>query len=279
MPRLFPSPHHNNIVISATGIGASKEFSVLVMNSVPNYHTLDTAQCFPLYWYEKAEEEKGKTGEMFESTGGQADADGYIRHDAVTDWSLGEFRKKYNDEKISKEDIFYYVYGLLHSEEYRDKYESSLKRSLPRMPYVKEFWKFSKAGRELAEWHLNYETVEPYPLQEQAKELGLDPKSLYRVEKMVFAKNNKEVDKTIIIINSKLRLAGIPLEAYEYVVNGKPALEWIMERYAVSVEKDSGIRNDPNNWSDNPRYIVDLVKRVTRVSIETMRIVKSLPPL
>jgi predicted helicase len=186
---------------------------------------------------------------------------------------------------ITKEDIFYYVYGILHSQEYRRRFASDLKKMLPRIPFTQQtadFWKFSQAGRDLAHWHLNYETSEPYPLGEATSEFTLDPATAYKVQKMTFARRDKQIDKTAIIYNSHLTLTGIPLEAYDYIVNGKPALEWIMERYQVTRDKDSGITNDPNDWCAEhncPRYIVDLLKRVTRVSLETMKIVNALPSL
>ena len=149
---------------------------------------------------------------------------------------------------------------------------------LPRIPYAQDFWAFSKAGRDLAYWHLNYETIEPYPLDEYKAELYLTDED-YRVSKMTFGRRDKAIDKTTIAYNSKIKLTGIPLEAYEYIVNGKPALEWIMERYQLTKDKDSGITNDPNDWSDDPRYILDLVKRIVRVSVETVKIVNTLPDL
>jgi len=121
--------------------------------------------------------------------------------------------------------------------------------------------------------------VEPYPLNELSSQLALEPKEHYLVKKMTFARKGKEIDKTAIAYNTHLTLTGIPLEAYRYVVNGKSALEWIMERYAVTKDKDGGIVNDPNEWSDNPRYIVDLLKRIVRVSLETVKIVEALPAL
>lgn len=155
----------------------------------------------------------------------------------------------------------------------------------PRIPFTKEtadFWKFSKAGRDLAHWHLEYETVKPFPLHEHSDSLMLEPEKHFEVQKMTFGRKDKQVDKTTIVYNSHLTLSGIPLEAYDYVVNGKPALEWIMERYQITVDKESGIRNDPNDWArehNEPRYIIDLVKRVVRVSMETMKIVNGLPAL
>lgn len=148
---------------------------------------------------------------------------------------------------------------------------------LPRIPFVQDFWAYSQAGRDLAHGHLNYETIAPFELKETVPLLETD--DLYRVQKMTFAKKGKEVDKTVIHYNSQITLSGIPPETYEYIVNGKPALEWIMERYAITTDKDSGITNNPNDWSENPRYILDLVKRIVRVSVETVQIVNSLPSL
>ena len=147
---------------------------------------------------------------------------------------------------------------------------------LPRIPFADDFWAFSQAGRDLAYWHINYETVEPYPVTEYREELFLKD---YRVGKMMFGKRNKQKDKTTIVYNSKIKLMDIPLEAYDYVVNGKPAIEWVIECYQNTEDNNSGIINDPNDCSDNPRYIIDLVKRVVRVSVETMKIVNNLPPL
>ncbi len=149
---------------------------------------------------------------------------------------------------------------------------------LPRIPFAGDFWAFSSAGRELGQWHLNYETVEPYPLTEEKKRLVMEAGD-YRVGKMSFGKNGGKPDKSVIIYNANLILRDIPVEAYGYVVNGKSAIEWIMERYQVTVDKPSGIRNDPNDWSEDPRYIVDLLRRVVRVSLETVRIVSELPGL
>ena len=145
-------------------------------------------------------------------------------------------------------------------------------------------------GRALAEWHLNYETSEAYPLAEISPELGLDPWKQFHVTKMTFAKPTPaqkaaglKVDKTRIHYNSHLTLDGIPLEAYDYIVNGKPALEWVMERQSVTTDKDSGITNDANLWAtetmDNPKYPLELFLRVVTVGLETMEIVNGLPKL
>jgi predicted helicase len=269
MLRLFPKEGLENLVISLTGIGASREFSAVMTDCIPNLHLHDTGQCFPLYRY--IEDNKSKAS-LFESESP------YVRKDAISDTAIDAFRGHY-DKKISKEDVFYYVYGILHSPEYKTRFASDLKKMLPRIPYAKDFSSFSKAGRKLAKWHLEYETVDPYPVKEMLSQTRVSAKERYQVTKMSFGKKDGKPDKAVILYNGHVTLSGIPLEAYEYIVNGKPALEWIMERYQVTEDKDSGIKNDPNKWSDDPRYIVDLVKRMVRVSLETVKIVNGLPAL
>ncbi|MBD2151196.1 hypothetical protein H6F44_13855 [Pseudanabaena sp. FACHB-1277] len=270
IPKIFPNENLRNLVISVTGIGASKGFSALITDAIPNLHLHDTGQCFPLYTYEKPEP-TDQTSLFLTETG-------YTKKENIPDTILSDFQTTYQDQTITKEDIFYYVYGILHSPEYKQRFAADLKKMLPRIPYAADFHSFSTAGRNLAQWHLNYENIEPYPLEEFKSELYLEDKD-YRVSKMKFGVKNKAIDKTTIIYNSKITLSGIPLQAYEYIVNGKPALEWIMERYQLTRDKDSGITNNPNDWSDDPHYIIDLVKRIVRVSIESVKIVNSLPPL
>ncbi len=276
MPRLFPTPRHRNLAISVTGAGSSKEFSCLIVDTLPDLEVISKGQCFPLYAYEKAEAAQSNKGDLFADPSEQADADGYVRRDAITDAALADYRDFYGDDTLTKEDLFYHVYGLLHAPDYREKFVADLRKMLPRIPRparAADFWAFSDAGRALADLHLNYETIEPYPLQEVLTSTVED----WRVVKMRYP---SKTDKTQIIVNAHLTLKGIPPEALEYVVNGKPAIEWVMERYQVTTDKDSGIHNDPNAWADehnDPRYIVDLVKRVVRVSAETVMIVKGLP--
>ncbi|MEN5340541.1 type ISP restriction/modification enzyme [Stenotrophomonas sp. TWI143] len=275
-PRLFPRADLVNLVISTTGVGARRPFSALITNFVPNLHLQDTGQCFPLYYYEEVPKD-----DLLSQSG----EDGLVRRDAITDQALTSFQKVYQDKNITKRDLFYYVYGILHSPEYKQRFEADLKKMIPRIPYAGDFWAFSKAGRQLADWHLNYETVEPYPLG-QAGELPLGDDSQYKVTKMAWVKNRLNgklvEDKTALKFNAKTILTGIPPEAHEYVVNGKPAIEWVIERYQVSPDKASGIVNDPNDWAiehNDPAYIVNLVKRICTVSVETMKIVRALPPL
>ena len=286
--RFFPEGNSSNIVICLAASGSRKSFGCIASDCIPDLEIVEKGQCFPLYLYEKVEP---RPDELLREVSEGELIDGYRRRHAITDGILAEFRKAYGKD-VSKDDIFYYVYGILHSPEYRSRFSSDLKKMLPRIPLTQEtadYRKFTKAGRALAEWHLNYETSEPYPLAEISSELGLDPWKQFHVTKMTFAKPTPaqkaaglKADKTRILYNSNLTLDGIPLEAYDYIVNGKPALEWIMERYQFSKDKASGITNDPNDWCkehNNPRYIVDLMKRVTRVSLETMKIVNALPAL
>jgi len=280
LPALFPKPYHHNIVIVTSGIGANKPFSAWCVTCVPDYETISKAQCFPRYYYQHVDEvrETRRQGSFDLPADEEPDEQGYIRRDAVTDWALEQCHSHYSDSSITKDDLFWYIYGVLHSPEYRERFAANLKRQLPRLPFVSDFWAFARAGRELGELHLGYEEVEPWPVTENARLLM--EASDYRVEKMRFGKdNNGQKDRSVIIYNDYLTLQDLPLEAYEYQLNGKSAIEWIMERYQRTVHKESGIENDPNEWSDDPRYIVDLLKRVVRVSVETVRIVRDLPPL
>lgn len=279
-PKLMPTTDHQNMVIATSGVGANKTFSALISQFISDYEMVSKSQCFPRYWYESAQHpEDGLNLFIFKPD--DKIAGGYIRHDAITDWALAVFRAHYEDDAITKDDIFWYVYGILHSPEYKQRFAFDLKKMLPRIPFAKDFRAFSEAGRKLGEWHLNYETVEPYPLTEELKRLVMSDAD-YKVSKLAFGKKDGKQDKTVIAYNANLVLCDIPPDAYEYVVNGKSAIEWIIDRYQVTVDKASGIKNDPNDWGiehDDPRYIVDLIKRVVRVSVESAKIVKALPKL
>lgn len=284
MPRIFPDSVTENLVICVSGVGDKVAFSTLIADSVPSLHMVDIdgSQCFPLYLYDEPKEATSNTSQQTQSlfdTPAAAQT-GHQRRDALTDEGLAHFHAAYPDEQISKEDIFYYIYGLLHSEEYRDKYADNLSKELPRIPCVKavaDFWAFSQAGRALAELHLNYETVPMYPATVTGG--GSDAED-YRVQKM---KYGAKKDLTTLHYNSKITVTGIPLEAYDYIVNGKPALDWVVDRQCVSTHKASGIVNDANDWAidtmNNPKYPLELFLRVITVSLETMKIVRSLPAL
>lgn len=282
-PKLFPTSQHKNLIICVSCISANNGISVSITNCIPDLHYIGDTQCFPLYWYDNSEAD---IVDLF-NQGPKNEMDRYVRRDGVTDWIWNTARKQYG-YKVTKEDIFYYVYGLLHSPEYRTEFATDLKKSLPRLPLVEkadDFWTFSKAGRELANLHLNYETVEPYkkcnilysPFTNKGDRIN------YHVEKMRFGKiDSKTVDKSIIHFNNAITIEHIPAEAYEYVVNGKSAIEWIMERYAITTDKKSGITNDPNDWArehNDEKYIFNLLLRIINVSVQTVEIVKGLPRL
>jgi helicase len=277
LQKLFPTPAHENIAIIAS-IAGTKDFSVLITDTLPDLHLVGDAQTFSLYTYEPVVEDDG--GLNLNLGGGEV-VDGYTRKENITDTTLAAYRSTYGDEGIAKEDIFYYIYALLHHPEYREKYAADLKKMLPRIPLVKGFWEYSRTGRALAELHLGYESVEPYPLDEVASSPapeGLEERfEFYRVQKLQFGPKK---DKTRIKYNGHLTLKGIPEEAYEYQVNGRSALEWGIDRYQVKTDKKSLITNDPNDYCravDNPRYIVDLIKRLVTVSLETQKLVGTLP--
>ena len=204
-------------------------------------------QCFPFYVY---------------------DEDGTNRRENITDWASNHFREHYGDKKITKWDIFYYVYGLLHHPGYRQRYADNLKRELPRIPLAPDFRAFAAAGEKLARLHLEYETLEPWPLA-WIESPGV-PLS-YRVEKMRLAK-----DKLSLVVNDSLTLGGIPPAVFEYRLGNRSALDWVVDQYQVSEDKRSGIRSDPNR-ADDPEYIVRLVGQVVRASVETVEIVNGLP--
>lgn len=261
-PSLFPTSKQSNLAIVVTGVGSS-EFSVLSMDITPCLDSLEKSQCFPLYWYE----DQKPLGGLFTET----ESKKYVRHDAITDEALSVFQQTYSNKKITKEEIFYYIYGILHSPEYRERFSVNLNKELPRIPFSADFKGFMKSGRALADLHLKYESVRPYPLEEVG-----DSENPGRVTKMHWGKRAGTEDKSTIVYNENLTLTGIPEAAHRYVVNGKTALAWLIDRYRVTTDKASGIVNDPNDYSEDPRYIIDLIKRVTRVSIETMEIVDTL---
>lgn len=275
---IFPTPDSKNVVICVSGIGGTKESSTFVTNHIPDLNILDAGtQCFPLYWYEKKESLQLS---LFDEEP-QAE---YVRRDGISNWILNEVRSRLKIKSIDKEMIFYYVYGFLHSLEYRSTFEADLKKSLPRIPIIEDvdaFNDFYQAGKALAKLHLNYENVPAYEdLEIEDTYHGKDAYEHYAVNpKMKFPKKDQ---KDTIIYNDYITIRHIPAEAYDYIVNGKSAVEWLMERYAITIDKKSGIKNDPNDWSrehETPGYIFDLVCSIVNVSVKTMEIVHKLPKL
>ncbi|WP_345117491.1 type ISP restriction/modification enzyme, partial [Bartonella jaculi] len=294
IPCIFPMGKAiENKVIQITGTGTQSGFYVLMTKVLPNFHTVHTCQCFPRYFYEDPIALKSKDNNqshLFTNSTEESNNTDLQRRDAITDEGLAHFKAAYPNETITKDDLFYYVYGILHSEDYRTRYADNLCKELPRIPCVKsveDFWMFVTAGRELGHLHVNYEDVKPYPVtfkKGNPKQTDIsNPEKFYYVTEMKFFGNSKEKDKSTVIYNSNITITDIPLEAYEYIVNGKPALEWVMGRQCVKTDKKSGIVNDANRYAvetiGNPAYPLELFQRVITVSLETMKIVKNLPKL
>lgn len=281
IPFLFPTPQHENRVICVHGAGSRKMFSCMISSYIPCLDMLEKTQCFPLYWYTRH-----KKNDRREPTLPGIKLEGqYTRMDGVSDWILKEVCSRYGVGKgeLTKEHIFYYVYGLLHSAQYRKRFADDLRKSLPRIPIVEkleDFLKFQKKGKELADLHLNYEALGPYPgVQVLEDRVSEDEYEFYRVKKMRFSEDDQ---KDTIIYNDELRIKNIPAKAYQYVVSGKDAIKWIMESYQVTVDTDSRIKNDPNDWSrehKQPRYILDLLLSVIHLSVKSVEIMESLPKL
>ena len=283
-PQLFPYHGAKNLEICVSNGCA------LLTRNVPDVHFDGDPQCFPLYWYEEAKPSDVPIAydTLFGDDQGSLVLDNndagerYIRHDAITDTGLKVFQEAYPEiPDLTKEDIFYYVYGILHSKEYRRRFENNLAKELPRIPLAANFIAFRDAGRKLAKLHLDYEKVKPWDVTEigDSTDPGRTVKMTYP-RKVKDPETGKKVpDPTVLQVAENLTIEGIPPRAYDYVVNGKTAIGWLIDRYQITTDKKSGIVNDPNEYSTKPRYIVDLVEKVIRVSVETVDIMNGLPPL
>lgn len=257
--------------IGTVGIGGNKDFSIIILNNIGDFQTLQNANFYPLYYIE---ENKNKDKSLFETFDGIEEEN---KKDGISDYIFNLAKQKYST-KITKEDIFYYVYGFLHNEDYKKEFEADLKKLIPRLPLVDDYNTFkvySDIGRELADLHLNYENIE----RDRNIVVEGEKTNNFKLEKMRFTSKDK---KDVIIFNSDIKIKNIPLEAYDYQVNGKSAIEWIMERYAVTINKDSQIENNPNSWCEenkNPRYILDLLLSIITLSVRTIELVKKLPEI
>ena len=284
LKEIFPEPTTQTKTIVVTGTGSKGAFSALMVDSIFSRDMIEKGQGFPLALCETEweTEEADNVPNLF--------AHGSRVREGVADGGLKLIQAAYPGASITKDDVFYYVYGLLHSEEYRERYADNLSKQLPRIPLMKraeDFRAFVEAGRKLGDLHVNFEGVDPYPITVKEGDLRLanveDRAAYYRVEKMKFGGKRPNLDKTTVVYNPRITITGIPLEAYDYVVNGKPALEWVMERQCVKTDPASGIVNDANLYAietvGDPAYPFDLFRRIITVSLETIKIVRSLPAL
>lgn len=291
MPKLFPDKYSENLVIMIAGIGANM-FSCLMSDAIPCFDCVDKTLCFSRYTYIRNDVFGFNGSGLQPFNQGVFDGDevaysncGLQRIDAISDAALRHFSDAYG-EKITADDLFYYIYGILHSVDYRERYANNLMKELPRIPRVAtygQFAAFRDAGRRLGELHVNYESAPAYA----GVKITGEESGNFRVTQMKYGKipgktGNAAKDKTTLIYNESITITEIPLEAQEYVVNKKSALDWVVERACVKTDKETGIVNDFNQWGiehGSPRYPLDLVLKVISVSLETMKIVKSLPPL
>ncbi|MFA0672541.1 DEAD/DEAH box helicase [Vibrio splendidus] len=263
----LPESDSDNLILSVTGTGTSKGFSCLVTNVLPEYHLNSNGQCFSLYYYDDINGES-------------------VVKDNIKDSAVIYFSKHYKNT-VSKEDIFYYIYALLNSEEYKVRFEDNLSKELPRIPVPKnevDFLDFVNKGKSLVDIHINFEDQDLYPVTlETPDSLSKLESSHYSVDKIRVKKSGKVRDLSTVIYNDFITINNIPNEAYDYIVNGKPALDWVIERQQVKTDSKTQITNDPNDWAiesmGNTRYPLELFQRVVTVSLETMKIVKSLPKL
>ena len=311
LPQLFPNPSHQNLSFVVSQ-GHITKVGPLMTDLLPDLHLVGDSQTFPLYTWEPLSPGSGSEPDLFadlatsseSQTDGEATAssldfsrpigdqipvilDGYRRVDNVTDATLASYREHYGDAGITKEDIFFYVYALLHHPEYRERYSDDLKKMLPHIPRATGFHTYASVGRELADLHVNYEQVEPYPsVQEEASlHAPADPWERYRIgeRKMRFPKlGRREENVTRLEYNDYVTLTGIPAEAQGYAVGGNSPLEWIIDRYYVKTDKASGIVNDPNDFlreQGRPDAVVDLIKRLVTVSMRTQELLATLPKL
>lgn len=262
----FPTEKQRNLLICVPGIGSTKNSFPLIVNKIPCLDMIEKSQCFPLYYYDTA---NTTNPSLFDD-----DTYTYVKHDGITDFAFKMAQERYG-KKVSREDIFFYVYGFLHLPRYKKQFAADLKKSLPRIFFVDEpkvFWQLVEAGRNLADIHLHYETQAAPDAVCVEGDCGN-----YQVNKMRFPKKD-QLDT--IIYNQDITISHIPLAVYDYKVNGRSPVEWIMERYQVSIDKKSGIKNDPNDWGKehgNPRYILDLLLSIMTVSLKTQEIIQNLP--
>ena len=281
MPKIFPTNNHQNklIVIRGIGIAGNTEFSCLMVDAIPDKHALANSQCFPLYLYN--EDSNDEQTNLFTKGADKG------KESAISEEGFNYFSRNFSDIQITKEDIFYYVYGILHSKEYTEKYRNNLSKELPRIPLCKnskDFQTFAELGKALSELHLNFDNAEKFPITFKEGDLRLmyieDRRKFFKLEKMKFAKKN---NKTSVIYNRNLTIENIPEKAFKYKVNGRSALEWVMDTYIIKKDKETGIQNNINDFINenhkDPEYFIELFQKIITVSLKTLEIIESLPSL
>ena len=260
-----PTRECENKFIVIPGIGNKRMFSTFICNEIADLQILTNAQCFPLFWYSKQKESRT----LFDDS--TTSVSGYIKEDSISEEIVRKFQTRFADKSINAPSIFYYIYATLHSTGYKKKYENNFPKEMPRIPFLENFWKYSEIGKKLADLHLNYENAPAYVKVRIEKKCDD-----YRVDKIRFLSKDR---KDTIIFNQNITISNIPLSAYDYVVNGRSPLEWVMDQYQYSVDSDSGIIDDPNQYDPikGGKYIFDLILSLITVSLETQKLIASLP--
>ena len=271
---IFPDDSSENHVICVPGIGSKKVFSAFMTDIIPDIQLIFNGQCFPRWRYPSSVNTSNTTGEF------QGFDEASERIDNISDTALRAFQEHYSDDSITKDDIFDYIYGVLHAPSYRKQFANDLSKMIPRIPYAPDFRAFAEAGKALADLHLNYETCEQYP---NLSVEPLKPSLLWEEKPEHFLLGKRAMrfadkqERTTLIINEHVCISGIPEEAHQYVVNGRTPLEWFIDRYKIKQDKNSGIINDPNGWFDNPRDLITAIERIVYVSVESTKIIENLP--
>ncbi len=281
LDKIFNKDTDHNQIITCTGTGNNNDFSALMISCIPDFQTMFNSQCYSLKNFSNIILDEG----LFSNK--SKNSNNFEENDNITDVELENFRKFYSDKNISKINIFHYTYALLNSKNFIDQFSNNLKKESIRIPIIQnkdDFKKFVEIGKKLSDLHINYEKTKKYPCEIiNSSKNQKNLKENYRVEKMYFGKSNGEINKSEIIYNKYISLKNIPLDAYNYLVNGKSPIEWVMDRQILSKDKESGIINDPNDYANetikNPAYPLELLQKMINLSIETLNLVKSLPKL
>jgi len=260
---IFPAKGCENRAICVPGVGSTKPFSALIVDCMPDLHFVGFGQCFPRFRYERREQ----------STLLNEDNE-WVRVDNISDKALAAFRSRYGDPDISKDWIFYYVYVVLHANDYHKRFTDDRSKTLPRIPFAPEFQALAEAGQTLSKLHLGYETGPQYPLAtETTNTSGEHPDRLFGTRAMRLTGD----DNSVLVVNEHLRISGIPTDAHRYVVNGRTPLGWFIDRYRISTDKKSGITNNPNAWFPDEDNFISAVRVIVHLAVDTTRIVDALP--
>ena len=279
MPKLFPEKSSENKIICVSGVGGKVDFSCFIIDKIPDNQLLTNGQFFPLYIYEKNEENIKYETDLFNNKNNLS----FHKFNNISNFTLNTFKEKYLkiSNKINPENIFYYIYGLLSSPEYLERFNNDTKRSLPKIPFAKDFLVFMEAGKKLSDLNINYNKADLYKLNVEMPSKKIIEN--FKISKMYYGKKDKQIDKTVIYLNDKIKISNIPTETNQYIISGKSALDWIVERYQFTEDiKETKLINDPNDLlleNSDFEYIIKLIQRVVTVSVESVKIKNSLPKI